>query len=89
MTTDDTIEAAAQWMLLELEADGRISREYAAEHLVARFGEPAVHGTSDGGSVIDDKVIDAFQKLVLEKTGRPAEYEREIWYLRLGNSPLL
>lgn len=83
------IEAAAQWMLLELEAEGRVSRKYATEHLATRFGEQAVHGTPGGDPSIDDKVIEAFQKLALEKTGRPAEYEGETWFLRLGNSPLL
>jgi hypothetical protein len=34
-------------------------------------------------------VIDAFNKLALEKTGRPAVYEGETWFLRLGSSPLL
>jgi hypothetical protein len=42
MATNDVIQAAAQWMLLELEADGHVSQEYAAEHLATRFGEVAV-----------------------------------------------
>ena len=44
MEGNDAIQAAAEWMLLELEADGRVSREYATEHLATRFGETAVHG---------------------------------------------
>jgi hypothetical protein len=89
MEGNDVIQAAAQWMLLELEADGQISREYAAEHLATRFGEAAVRETPGGGSLIDDKVIEAFTKLAQEKTGHPAVYEGETWFLRLGNSPLL
>jgi hypothetical protein len=89
MATNDEIQAAAQWMLLELEADGQVSREYAAERLATRFGEAAVHETPGGGSSIDDKVVEAFEKLALEKTGRPATYEGETWFLRFGNSPLL
>ncbi|HTA32975.1 MAG TPA: hypothetical protein VK721_06070 [Solirubrobacteraceae bacterium] len=89
MTTNDTIQAAAQWMLLELEADGQVSREYAAEHLAKRFGEVAVRETPGGGPAIDERVIEAFTKLAQEKTGHPAVYEGETWFLRLGNSPLL
>ncbi len=89
MEGDDAIQAAAQWMLLELEADGQISRGYAAEHLATRFGEVAVHDTPGGGSSIDDEVIEAFTKLAEEKTGRAPVYEGETWFLRLGNSPLL
>ena len=89
MEGNDAIQAAAQWMLLELEADGKVSREYAAEHLATRFGETAVHGSSGDGPAIDEKVIEAFTKLAVEKTGRSPEYEGETWFLRLGNSPLL
>jgi hypothetical protein len=85
MTPEETIQAAAQWMLLELEANGQVSLAYATEHLATRFAEPVVHG----GSAIDDKVIDAFQKLALEKTGGAAAYEGETWFLRRGNSPLI
>jgi hypothetical protein len=89
MASNDDIQAAAQWMLLELEADGQVSQQYATEHLATRFGEVAVHESSGGGSSIDDKVIEAFNQLTLEKTGRPAEYEGETWFLRRGNSPLI
>jgi hypothetical protein len=89
MATNDAIQAAAQWMLLELEADGQVSRAYATEHLATRFGEVAVRDIPGGGPAIDDKVIEAFTKLAQEKTGHPAVYEGETWFLRLGNSPLL
>jgi hypothetical protein len=89
MAPEDTIEAAAQWMLLELEADGKVSRAYATEHLATRFGEAVVHESSDGACAIDEKVVAAFQKLALEKTGGPAAYEGETWFLRRGNSPLI
>jgi len=89
MEGDDAIQAAAQWMLLELEADGQISREYASEHLATRFGEVAVRETPGGGSSINEQVIEAFTKLAEEKTGHPAVYEGETWFLRVGNSPLL
>jgi hypothetical protein len=45
MASNDDIQAAARWMLLELEADGQVSQQYAAEHLATRFGEVAVHET--------------------------------------------
>jgi hypothetical protein len=89
MEGNDAIQAAAEWMLLELEADGRVSREYATEHLATRFGETAVHGSSGDGPAIDQKVIEAFNKLAAEKTGRSPVYEGETWFLRLGNSPLI
>jgi hypothetical protein len=89
MEGNDPIQAAAEWMLLELEADGRVSHKYATEHLATRFGEVAVRVSSGGGPEIDDKVIEAFKKLALEKTGRSPVYEGETWFLRLGNSPLI
>jgi hypothetical protein len=60
-------DAAAKWMLAELEKqDGVLYQEDAASQIADRFGERFVYENESGNACIDRQVLAAFRKLTGE-----------------------